>query len=258
MSSTDLSFDRLWWGQLPGGGSRGFAPVGAGVVKFSWPRRASGLPPGQRLLDRMPRFGDLPHRPPPPVATEVRVEVRVEGESVAVITDAELQKLGPRTVEADFHCVTTWSVRGLAWRGVPLAEVLAALGIVDAPASYLVGRSADRRRVGFLSQDALAPDVLLATHVDGQPLGSRHGGPVRLVAPRQYGYKSIKHLTSLDFRAQPPRLMSKEHLRARVALEERHPRWPSWMVKLPYRLLIPPTALIAERSLRRFEADSSG
>ena len=80
-----------------------------------WPSRASGLPPGERLLQVMPRFSDRPHLP------------------VAVLTAADLQALGPREHTADFHCVTTWSVTGLVWTGVPLVTVLASVGLAAAP-----------------------------------------------------------------------------------------------------------------------------
>jgi DMSO/TMAO reductase YedYZ molybdopterin-dependent catalytic subunit len=80
---------------------------------------------------------------------------------------------------------------------------------------------------------------------------------VLLVAPRHYAYKSIKHLVSIDFRVAEPRVLAKEHPRARVALEERHPRLPAAVVCGPYRLLIPPTACLAERSLRRHQASAA-
>jgi DMSO/TMAO reductase YedYZ molybdopterin-dependent catalytic subunit len=106
-------------------------------------------------------------------------------------------------------------------------------------------------------EDATADDVLLATHVNGAPLDARHGAPLRLVSPHQFGYKSVKHLVSIDFRADEPTTMSKEHLRARVAFEERHPRLPNWAVRNPYRLLIPLTAWVAEYTLRRGRAPGS-
>ena len=171
-----------------------------------WPRRASGLPPGQRLPTEMPRFSDVPQRPAPTMPDEPLLEVSNGGRGLGVVTAADLQALGPRVQRADFHCVTTWSVRGLDWTGVPRRAVFASVGITDAPP--------------------------------------------RLVSPSQYGYKSVKHLVAIDFRAEKPRVMAKEHLRARVALEERHPRLPGWLVALPYRLVIPPTAYVAERSLR--------
>jgi DMSO/TMAO reductase YedYZ molybdopterin-dependent catalytic subunit len=217
-------------------------------------RRAEGLPPGQRLLQKMPRFTDRPHLPPPRMPVEPGLEVTRAGAPVAVLSAADLAALCPRDHRADFHCVTGWSVTGLVWTGIPLREVFASVGITDAPAPYLVARAGDRRKAGFVWEDAVAEDVVLATHLNGTPLDDRHGGPLRLVAPSQYGYKSVKHLIGIDFRDDQPALMSKEHLRARVAVEERHPTLPGRALRVPYRLTIAPTAYLAERTLRRQEA----
>ncbi len=56
-----------------------------------------------------------------------------------------------------------------------------------------------------------------------------------------------------DFRKDKPAssVGPKEHLRARVALEERHATLPNWLLRIPYRLTIVPTALAAERGLRK-------
>lgn len=222
-------------------------------MRLHWPRRSAGLPPGQRRLREMPRFSDNPFRPPPAPAP-LHLTISIDREPVAVLTSADLDHFEPRRFEADFHCVTTWSIQALVWTGVPLHEIATSFGLDERSAPYLVARGVDHRRGNFVTGDALAPDVLLATHLDGVALGARHGGPLRLVAPQQYGYKSIKHLISLDFSSVPPRKLGKEHLRARVALEERHPSLPAWLVRTPYRLLIAPTALVAERSLERSDA----
>lgn len=42
-----------------------------------------------------------------------------------------------------------------------------------------------------------------------------------------------------------------EHLRGRVAYEERHARYPAWLVRRPYRLTVAPMAMLAERALGR-------
>ena len=227
-------------------------------MKIYWPRRAPGLPPGQRLMTEMPRFTDRPFKPPPDMAAEPRFEITNEGAPIAILSGADLEALGPRDHVADFHCVTTWSVTGLVWRGVPLRDVFASVGITEPLAPYLVASSEDRRSVAFLWEDAAAADVILATHLDGDPLDDRRGGPLRLVAPSQYGYKSGKFISAIDFRTERPKVMGKEHLRARVAHEERHPRLPSWMVKGPYRLTIPPTGYLAERTLRRHRSSKLG
>jgi len=216
-----------------------------------WPRRAAGLPPGQRLLQQMPRFADNPFLPPPVDTLAPALAITLEGAPLARVSEELLLRLGPRDMRADFHCVTTWSVRGLVWRGVPLREGLAAVGITEAPAPYAVARGADRQWTTFLWDDLTAPDVLVATHLDGKPLDARHGAPLRLVSPSQYGYKNIKHLVEIDFRKAEPAMDPKQHLRARVALEERHSRLPARFLRFPYRLLIGPTARLSERTLRR-------
>lgn len=49
---------------------------------------------------------------------------------------------------------------------------------------------------------AVRTEVLLATHINGKPLATRHGGPVRLVVPGYYGTNSVKWLTSLQLAAE--------------------------------------------------------
>jgi len=75
-----------------------------------WPRRAGGLPPGQRLMTEMPRFTDLPHLPPPEMSSEPRLEISNEGETIAVLTGEDIEALKPTDHLADFHCVTTLEV----------------------------------------------------------------------------------------------------------------------------------------------------
>ncbi|MFA0832486.1 MAG: molybdopterin-dependent oxidoreductase [Methanobacterium formicicum] len=53
--------------------------------------------------------------------------------------------------------------------------------------------------------DFFASDVLLATHHNGNALNSKHGGPVRLVVPRLYFWKSAKWVTGLEFMAEDKR-----------------------------------------------------
>ena len=229
-----------------------------GQVRRYRPRKAPGLPPGQRLLEVMPRFSDAPLRPPPPLPAGPSLELTLEDTRLAVLSGADLHALGPREQRADFHCVTTWSVVGLHWTGFPLRDVLASVAVTEATAPYLVARAADGSRAVLTWVDATAHDVLLATHLNGVPLDARHGAPLRLVSPGQYGYKNLKHLVSIDLRTTLPKLGSKEHLRARVALQERHPSLPSWAVRRFYRLLIAPTAYLGERTLRRHLASSAG
>ncbi len=219
-----------------------------------WPRRSPGLPPGQRALAVFPRFSHNPKRPPPQVADAASLILQAAGLDDRIVTTQELDRLEQREQRSDFHCVTTWSHRDVRWGGIPISVlwndiVEPWLGAL-APGGFALATGADRYQAMFHQIDLLGDDVLLARTIDGAPLDAVHGAPLRLVSPSQYGYKSVKHLVSLELRtAEPPgRLGPKEHPRARVADEERHRRIPGPVLRLPYRALVPLTALLAERS----------
>lgn len=214
------------------------------------PRRADGLPPGQRVVRAFPRFSDKPLRRAPSVGP-IELAITRDGAVVAQLTGDDLAHYDQVEQTCDFHCVTTWTYRDARWKGWRVADVMRSI-IGDAPPPFAVVGSADGQAAIFMTDDLLQSDVLLATHLDGELLGRRHGAPVRLLCPSQYGYKSVKHVTSIDFGHEEPAstLGPKEHLRARVAVEERHASLPNWALRWPYRLTIIPTALAAERGLR--------
>jgi DMSO/TMAO reductase YedYZ molybdopterin-dependent catalytic subunit len=106
-------------------------------------------------------------------------------------TLGELQALPDTRAVRNFQCVTGWVVPGVSWHGVDLATLLAACG--GASGGYLTFFSADGVYVDSLSYaQATAPGTLLAYGMDGGPLPLEHGGPLRLVVPSMYGYKSVK------------------------------------------------------------------
>src|SRR3954462_8433905 len=149
------------------------------------------LPPGQRAIDDFPRFGTHLHRPAPPVPADPAIEVGgAVAQSVAVPL-AELAALPRRELTADFHCVSGWSATGLHWEGVAFAAFYRAFIEPALPSGaaipHLVFVGLDGDRSGATIEDALEDDVLLAQHLDGRPLDSDHGAPVRLLSPSQYG-----------------------------------------------------------------------
>ncbi len=198
-----------------------------------WPRRTGGLPPGQRALDAFPRFADNPLRPPPSTsASTLGITSTHLGEIRIPLDELRSSELGESRV-SDFHCVTTWTARRQTWTGVPLAAWWTThMGPLPGEPFAVVG-AGDRYRAVFRTEDLFADDVMLAWALNGSELGQRHGAALRLVSPAQYGYKNVKHVQSIAFHHERPtsRLGAKEHLRARVALEERHSRIPSTAVR---------------------------
>jgi DMSO/TMAO reductase YedYZ molybdopterin-dependent catalytic subunit len=229
-----------------------------------WPRRVGGLPPGQRALDGFPRFADDPRRLPPPVPGSV-LRISSANLDCEVAFDEIRASALAVTREADFHCVTTWTARRQRWTGVPLAVWWTThIGPIPGEGFAVVG-AADGYRAVFMADDLFADDVLLAWALNDAELDQRHGLPLRLVSPAQYGYKNVKHVESIELCDEQPTsgLGPKEHLRARVAFEERHRRLPGRVLRWPYRLVVPVTAMAAERALRTglrevMQADADG
>jgi DMSO/TMAO reductase YedYZ molybdopterin-dependent catalytic subunit len=157
---------------------------------------ASRVPPGQRLTAGWPvlHVGSAPAAADP-ATWRVTVTGRV-GDRV-VLTVAELRDRLPvvRTT-SDFHCVTGWSRLGNDWEGVRVAD-LVALAAPRPDATHLVASGHPAYSAELDLAAATADDVLVAWSHDGQPLDRQHGGPVRLVVPARYGWKSVKWLTEL-------------------------------------------------------------
>ena len=224
-----------------------------------WPRRASGLPPGQRALDAFPRFADNPLRPPPSTSgSTLNITSADLGEIRIPLDELRSSALAESRV-LDFHCVTTWTARRQTWTGIPFARWwTTCIGPLPREPFAVVG-AADGYRAVFLTDDLFADDVMLAWALNNGALDLRHGAPLRLVSPAQYGYKNVKHVESIALHSERPasQLGPKEHLRARVALEERHSRIPGHLLRWPYRLVVPLTAIVAERTLRKKPGDTA-
>ncbi len=208
----------------------------------------TSLPPGQRALDRFPRFGTNRGAPPAVPAAPV-IEFAGAVDEPRTMTVAELASLPRRELLADFHCVAGWSTRGLRWEGVALREALEPSAA--ATHARLVGL--DGHWSVMLLEDALVNDVLLADRLDGAPLEPKHGSPVRLVAPAHYGFVNVKHLCRIELLTAEPAhshgaasglagvglrvLGYRRFTRARVWEEERNAVLPARIIRLMGRAI---------------------
>ncbi len=153
------------------------------------PEEAARIPPGQRLTKGWPILHAEGIPPFDPAAWRFRIAGAVN--ATAEWTWDEFRSLPSVTVTSDVHCVTGWSKLDNTWEGVPFHEVLDRAGpsatathaLIEAPSAYTAN----------LPLDALADDdVLFAWAHDGAPLPPEHGGPLRLVVPKRYFWKSVK------------------------------------------------------------------
>lgn len=104
-------------------------------------------------------------------------------------------------LRTDFHCVTRWSQLDMPWTGV-LARELVRLVQVRDEAKFVTLHGFDSYTTNLPLDALLDDDVVIAHSVFGKPLAHEHGGPVRLVVPKRYAWKSAKWLTGIEFHAK--------------------------------------------------------
>jgi DMSO/TMAO reductase YedYZ molybdopterin-dependent catalytic subunit len=102
------------------------------------------------------------------------------------------------TFISDIHCVTTWSRYDNQWQGFSTRDLVAACQPREA-ARFVVLHAYDGYTTNLALEDFAAEDALLAHSWSGAPLTEEHGGPVRLVVPHLYFWKSAKWLQAIEF-----------------------------------------------------------
>lgn len=110
----------------------------------------------------------------------------------------QFEKLKRNVQVSDFHCVTGWSVYSVTWEGIPLRKLLQQAG-VKKEANFVKFYSADGLYTDTLSlEQAMKNDVMVAILIDGELITEKNGGPVRLIVPKMYAYKSVKWLNRIE------------------------------------------------------------
>jgi DMSO/TMAO reductase YedYZ molybdopterin-dependent catalytic subunit len=147
-------------------------------------------------------------------------EWRLELEGLAAgSTSLDLSALQamPRTeMITEFKCIEGWSTVA-QWAGVSLAALARTHPPAtrsgrpfdpsqpeDAPPYVSLATPDGEYFVGLETASALHPQTLLAWELNGAPLTSEHGAPLRLVVPVKYGIKCIKRIGTLAWRAERP------------------------------------------------------
>jgi len=154
------------------------------------------LPPGQRLVTNWPVL-DLGIQPDVPRSAW---KLKVDG-LVAMPIDWNWDDYAAQPAfedVSDVHCVTQWSRYDNRWSGVSVAHLV---GVVQPlpEACHVVLHGYDGYTTNVRLDHFSEADCLLAHSHDGVPLSREHGGPVRLIIPRYYLWKSAKWLKRIEF-----------------------------------------------------------
>lgn len=182
---------------------------------------APDLPPGQAAISTFPKYGAGMRRTARPARRTLSIRIDGHVKTAFEVPVAELLNMKREQITADLHCVAGWSCRGLRWDGVRFGSfyetTIAPRIPPDMRVSHLPFLGADGYKATLLLEDACAEDVMLADRLGGAPLNEEHGAPVRLVSPSQYGYKSVKHLITIELHACEPQELPR-HLLPQLVL----------------------------------------
>jgi len=108
----------------------------------------------------------------------------------------ELHQLPESTYEGDIHCVTAWSKLGTSFSGVSLDPLLAAADPLPT-GTFVLATSTTGYTTNLPLEHVTGGKAWLAWSHEGQPLPTAHGGPLRLLVPHLYFWKSAKWITRL-------------------------------------------------------------
>ncbi|CAB4903272.1 unannotated protein [freshwater metagenome] len=156
------------------------------------------LPPGQYLTERFPvlHVGDVPTYEPG------QWDLKIFGlvDKPFTINLDELKSMPAVTLLTDIHCVTKWSKFDTTWKGVRVRDLFERAGM-QAGAAYIMGHAEHGYTANLPLGDVLLDESLVVYEYEGEEIEPIHGGPVRLLVPHLYFWKSPKWLRGLELRA---------------------------------------------------------
>jgi DMSO/TMAO reductase YedYZ molybdopterin-dependent catalytic subunit len=156
------------------------------------------IPPGQRLVTDFPVLHAGSVARVDPKSWRLTFSGLLEPHTVM---DWDRIVSFPATEQScDLHCVTGWTKLDTAWKGVRASSLLAAVA-VSPQARHAVIHAEGGWTTNLPLDELMRDDVLVAYEYEGRPIPAEHGGPVRLLVPRLYFWKSAKWLEGIELTA---------------------------------------------------------
>jgi hypothetical protein len=154
------------------------------------------LPPNQYEVDALRPL----HVGQVPKFDEDRWDLVVDGlvENPIRLTYQEFLKLPIATSFSDFHCVTGWTKFNNKWEGVRFRTLINKVKPKNA-VKYATIECENDYTTSLPLEELEYDDVILAYRLDDNILPSLYGGPLRLVVPQKYAYKSAKWVRRIKF-----------------------------------------------------------
>ena len=182
------------------------------------------LPPGQIVTQKWPvlHYGTVPAVD----TAQWRFQVRGAVERPFAIDWDELQALPRQETVCDIHCVTRWSRYDNVFGGVSVRSLLLRAG-VRPEARFALVHAEHGFTTNLPLEDLDREANLLALTFGGEPLTPEHGGPIRLLVPHLYFWKSAKWVRGIELMEEDyPGFWEQNgyHMRGEPWAEQRHGR----------------------------------
>ena len=160
------------------------------------------FPPGQIETKRFPVVGE--RTPSSNLSDPALWALTIDGlvDTPSVLTLDQLLSRANQTINFDIHCVTSWTRFNSTFTGVPLAELLEDVTFGEDARFVSFAAYSERGHHVSLPIDFAMGSSWVVHSFEGEPLSVEHGGPVRVLSPGRYFYKSIKWLKSISLLAE--------------------------------------------------------
>ena len=154
------------------------------------------LPPGQYLENRFPV---LSAEPTPDInLLDWKLSFSYNNEIMAEIDWNSLIKIESTELTKDIHCVTRWTKFDMNWKGVSVQNIIKSLDL-EVPSDWVMIGSSTGYTTNLPIEDLLREFTLIAYEYEKKPITPEHGGPIRLLVPHLYFWKSAKWVSSINF-----------------------------------------------------------
>ncbi len=164
------------------------------ISNLSPEEKSKRVPPGQVVTQGFPVLyaGSIPS------IQKENWKLRIHGEVSNPITLSyqDLLALDHTTQTNDIHCVTSWSKLDTTWEGIKFNDLMKIAKPTE-KAKFVVFECEQGFTTNVTFEVASDDDVLVAFKFGGSDLNPEHGGPVRMLVPKRYFYKSAKWLKGI-------------------------------------------------------------
>jgi DMSO/TMAO reductase YedYZ molybdopterin-dependent catalytic subunit len=135
-----------------------------------------------------------------------RLKIRIQGKPWREFTYQQLLSLPRHEQYTTLRCVsndlTTNLMGNASWSGIHLSQLIDPRVIPNTVKEAAV-KGIDGHSDSFGWRYVFRQEVMLALGMNGKTLNRDHGFPLRMIAPRYYGFKHIKWIDEIDFTDQP-------------------------------------------------------